>query len=92
MKRNRKRRRASSGPVQASRLRIITVAELQHVSDQLAAAGTDPIKQQAAISLALTFKDAYYYAGKHLRRCFPKKGEVVEFSSITPFSGKETIQ
>lgn len=78
MRSNSRNRRASGS---GRRVAIATVAEMQHIRDQLALAAGNPSRQAAAIELALKFKDHYFYAGRCLRRVFPKSGDVVAFHS-----------
>lgn len=83
MSRNKRKNSNSNSP---GRLRIVSLAEMMLVSDELrkvAQPGTDPAKQAAVITWASQYEGAYYYTkNRCLRRMFPKATEVILFHGV----------
>lgn len=89
-RRNRQKSHSPSG-----RVRIVSLAEMMLVREQLEKAtvpGVDPAQQAAVITWASQYEGAYYYTrNRCLRRLFPKATEVVLFHGVPQSHGAGAV-
>ena len=81
-RKRKNRNRRSNSPNRVQVMSLAEMALLREQLEQVSRPGTDPLKQAEVITRAMQFKDAYYYAGRSLRRVFPKASEVVLFHGV----------
>lgn len=78
-RRKRKKDRANGVHI----VSVVEMMEIRNRLEQVSRPGTDPLRQAAALSLAMQFMGAYYKTAKGtLRRVFPKASETVLFQGV----------